>query len=199
MKNVQLREGSEFDLVRRMLGRWGNLAQGIGDDAVLLDMAPQKRLVVSTDASVENVHFRRDWLQPREIGYRATAAALSDLAAMAATPTGILVALTLPESWKPEIDHIADGIGEAVSLASTRIVGGDLSEGRELAITVTVLGDVEHPLTRDAARAGDRVYVTAFLGGPAAALSALLDGRKPSKETRERFAHPLPALVKVSG
>jgi thiamine-monophosphate kinase len=149
---------------------------------------------VSTDASVENVHFRREWLEPREIGYRATAAALSDLAAMAATPVGILLALTLPESWKENIDHIADGIGEAVGAASTKIVGGDLSEGRDLAIVVTVLGSVDHPLRRDAARAGDRVYVTGRLGGPGAALSALLGGQKPSKENRMRFAHPLPRI-----
>jgi thiamine-monophosphate kinase len=194
VKNIQLRDGSEFDLVRRMLARWGRLAEGIGDDAALLEIATGKRLVVSTDASVENVHFRREWLEPREIGYRATAAALSDLAAMAATPAGIVLALTLPEGWKESIDHIADGIGEAVASSSTTIVGGDLSEGRDLAIVVTVIGNVDHPLTRDAARPGDRVYVTGRLGGSGAALSALLDGQKPSKENRGRFAHPIPRI-----
>lgn len=194
VKNIQLREGSEFDLVRRMLTRWGNLAEGIGDDAVLLDLGSNKTLVASTDASVENVHFRREWLEPREIGYRATAAALSDLAAMAATPFGILLALTLPDSWRQSIDHIADGIGEAVAFASTRIVGGDLSEGRDLAIVITVLGKTDRPLTRDAAKPGDRVYVTGRLGGPAAALSALIDGNKPSSENRIRFAHPVPRI-----
>jgi thiamine-monophosphate kinase len=194
VKNIQLREGSEFDLVRRMLARWGSLAQGIGDDAVLLDLGSNKTLVASTDASVENVHFRRGWLEPREIGYRATAAALSDLAAMAATPSGILLALTLPDAWRQSIDHIADGIAEAVAFASTRIVGGDLSEGRDLAIVVTVLGNADRPLTRAAAKPGDRVYVTGRLGGPAAALSALVDGNKPSRENRIRFAHPVPRI-----
>jgi thiamine-monophosphate kinase len=194
VKNIQLRDGSEFDLVRRMLTRWGNLAEGIGDDGVLLDLSSNKTLVVSTDASVENVHFRREWLEPREIGYRATAAALSDLAAMAATPSGILLALTLPDTWRQSIDHVADGIGEAVAFASTRIVGGDLSEGRDLAIVVTVLGNADRPLTRASAKPGDRVYVTGRLGGPGAALSALLDGNEPSRENRMRFAHPVPRI-----
>jgi thiamine-monophosphate kinase len=194
VKNIQLREGSEFDIVRQMLTRWGPLADGIGDDAVLLDISASKTLVASTDASVENVHFRREWLEPREIGYRATAAALSDLAAMAAKPLGILLALTLPDRWKQSIDHIADGIGEAAAVASTRIVGGDLSEGRDLAIVVTVLGNVDQPLTRDSAKPGDRVYVTGRLGGPAGALSALLEGNKPSRENRMRFAHPVPRI-----
>jgi thiamine-monophosphate kinase len=192
--HIPLRDGAEFDLLRGMLVRWGPLAGGIGDDAAILSAASSGSLVMSTDASVENVHFRRGWLEPREIGYRATAAALSDLAAMAATPIGILVALTLPDDWRKDIDDIADGIGEAVHGSSTRIAGGDLSEGRDLALTITVLGTAESPLRRSGARAGDRVYVTGELGGPAAALSALSEKRVPSVEHRARFAHPVPRI-----
>src|SRR3954464_1926458 len=76
--------GIEFDAIRRMLERWGPNARGVGDDAAVIPSIGDRVLVVSTDTSVENVHFRRDWLTPQEIGYRATAAALSDLAAMAA-------------------------------------------------------------------------------------------------------------------
>jgi len=177
-----------------MLARWGPLADGIGDDAAVLAGVSSSSLVVSTDASVENVHFRRGWLEPREIGYRATAAALSDLAAMAAAPIGILIALTLPDSWQDSLDEITDGIGEAVQGSATHIVGGDLSEGRDLAIAITVIGAAEHPLRRSGARAGDRVYVTGLLGGPSAALSALDEGRAPSPESRMRFAHPVPRI-----
>ena len=189
---IELREGTEFDIVRGMLARWGDLADGIGDDAAVLAQTASGSTVISTDASVENVHFRRGWLEPREIGYRATAAALSDLAAMAATPSGILLALTLPDSWRHSVDAIADGIGEAAEHASARIIGGDLSEGRDLALVVTVLGIAERPLRRSGAQPGDVVYVTGELGGPGAALSALLDGRVPSTADRARFAHPVP-------
>jgi thiamine-monophosphate kinase len=88
--------GEEFDAIRRMLERWGDLAVGIGDDAAIIDLPRGDRLVASVDSTVENRHFRSGWLTPREIGYRAVAAALSDLAAMAARPAGILVALSIP-------------------------------------------------------------------------------------------------------
>lgn len=193
-RNIALREGSEFDVVRRMLGRWGDLAAHIGDDAAILSGVSAGSLVVSTDTAVENVDFRRGWLDPREIGYRAVAAALSDLAAMAATPIGILLAMTLPDDWREDIDAIADGIGDALMECSTQIVGGDLSGGRDLSFTITVLGIADHPLLRSGATAGDRVYVTGELGGPAAALRAMSAGRAPKPEYRERFAHPVPRI-----
>jgi len=145
------------------------------------------------------VHFRRGWITPQEIGYRATAAALSDLAAMAAEPLGILVAMTLPDSWREHLDEIADGIGEAAAGCSTRILGGDLSGGRDLALAITVLGAAERPLLRSGAHAGDLVYVTGTLGGPLAALNAFLDNRPPSPEDRARFAHPVPRIREAIG
>jgi thiamine-monophosphate kinase len=86
-------KGIEFDAIRRMIERWGLNARSVGDDAAVIPSIGDRSLVVSTDTSVENVHFRREWLSAQEIGYRATAAALSDLAAMAARPLGILVAI----------------------------------------------------------------------------------------------------------
>lgn len=192
--HTPLRDGAEFDLVRRMLSRWSSTAEAIGDDAALLNLDAGKSLVASTDVSVENVHFRRGWLSPAETGYRATAAALSDLAAMAAEPLGILVALSLPHGWREWLDAIADGIGEAAARSSARIVGGDLSDGAELSLAITVLGQVTRPLRRSGARAGDRVYVTGVLGGPMRALSDLVAERTPAREDRERFAHPVPRI-----
>lgn len=177
-----------------MLDRWGNKAHAIGDDAAVLVPGAIASLVISTDASVENVHFRRGWLTPKEIGYRATAASLSDLAAMAAEPLGVLVAMTLPAEWRDRLDEIADGIGEATEAASTRILGGDLSDGRDLSLSVTVLGNSANPLRRSGARAGDRVYVTGNLGGPSAALLALTSNETPSPDARARFAHPVPRI-----
>jgi thiamine-monophosphate kinase len=190
--------GLEFDAIRRMLDRWGPNARGVGDDAAIIPPIGDMSLVVSTDTSVENVHFRRDWLTPREIGYRATAAALSDLAAMGSRPLGMLVAMTVPESWRPDLDGIVDGIGEAAEKFATPVLGGDTTTGSELSLTLTVLGTVRVALTRSGAKPGDLVYVTGRLGGPLAALRDLQAGRAPSDVIRQRFAHPVPRFYESS-
>ncbi|CAN5610079.1 thiamine-phosphate kinase [soil metagenome] len=192
--HTPLGPGGEFDIVRRMLERWGDLATGIGDDAAIVDVPAPGRLVVSTDTSVEDVHFRREWLTIGEIGYRATAAALSDLAAMAAEPVGIFLALTLPEADVPIVSELADGIGECVGASGTRILGGDVTRGDKLSLTLTVLGSGREPLSRAGAKAGDRLYVTGRLGGPLGALREFRAGRTPGAELRARFAHPVPRL-----
>lgn len=174
-----------------MLSVWGDAASGIGDDAAILDLERDERLVVSTDTAVADVHFRRDWLSAEEIGFRSTMAALSDLAAMAARPIGLLVALTLPRDWSEQLEAVARGIGEAARLSSTPIVGGDLTSGRELSLALTVLGGAARPLSRAAARAGDHVYVTGTLGGPAAAVRSWEGGSQPSVWSRARFARPV--------
>lgn len=193
--HVRLGPGAEFDAVRSMLDRWGPRARGIGDDAAILDVPAGERLVVSTDATVEEVHFRRAWLTPEEIGWRATAAALSDLAAMGATPLGVLITLTVPRDWRSAIGGIADGIGAICERSAAPIVGGDLTEGDRLALAVTVLGHARSPLTRAGARAGDTLYLTGALGGPGAALSAWRRGATPAPGHRERFARPEPRLA----
>lgn len=186
--------GREFDAIRSLLGRWGALAQGIGDDAAIIDLPAGHRLVVSTDVAVEHIHFRGDWMTPREIAYRATAAALSDLAAMAATPLGILAALTVPREWRQHLDDMGEGIADAAALAVAPIVGGDLSDGAHLSLCFTVLGSVRNALRRDGARIGDRVYVTGRLGGVRKALDALYSGGLPDPDARQRFVAPAPRL-----
>jgi thiamine-monophosphate kinase len=88
--------GPEFDRIRRIARALGDRAQGLGDDCALLPDG-DGTLAVSTDLSVEGVHFRLDWIGHAEVGWRATAAALSDLAAEGATPIGVLSALTVPD------------------------------------------------------------------------------------------------------
>jgi thiamine-monophosphate kinase len=186
--------GAEFDAIRRMLERWGPHARRIGDDAAVLTTLGDRALVVSTDSSVENIHFRTEWLSPQEIGYRAAAAALSDLAAMGAKPIGMLSALTVPETWRVHLDAITDGIGDAASFSGAPIIGGDMSRGGELALTFTVLGTTRSALFRTAVRPGDKVFVTGRLGGPFAALSDFKAGRQPNGVNRERFARPVPRI-----
>jgi len=192
--NLDLGPGKEFDLVRTLLAEWGKSAQRIGDDAAILDVPQGERLVVTTDTSVEGVHFKREWLSHFEIGYRATAASLSDLAAMGARPLGILIALTLPEGDREQARSLATGIREGAAAVLAPIVGGDLSAGRVLSLTITALGSVARPLTRGGARVGDRVYITGALGGPAAALRAWRAGREPNEKDRARFARPIPRI-----
>ena len=186
--------GAEFDLVRRLAARWGEHASGLGDDAAVLELARGEKLVVSTDAFVDGVHVRRGWLSPREIGWRATAAALSDLAAMAARPIGVVVAMALPDEWHADVDELARGIGEAAAYAGTHVVGGDTTRSATLSLTVTVLGAAERPLMRSGARPGDRLWVTGALGGPLGALRDLERGIEPLPADRARFARPEPRI-----
>lgn len=194
---LALGPGREFDLVREFLARWGPLARGVGGDCAELDVPTGSRLVVSTDTSVEDVHFRRQWLSPREIGYRATAAALSDLAAAAAEPLGLLLALTLPADWRDAAGELAEGVAEAARVAGAPIVGGDTTAGGALSLTVTVLGAAARPLSRVGARPGDALWVTGALGGPAAALRAWRIGTAPDSAHRDRFARPVPRVAEA--
>jgi thiamine-monophosphate kinase len=199
LDNIDLGPGKEFDLVRVLLSEWGESAQHIGDDAAIIEVPAGEKLVVSTDTSVEGVHFRREWLNYFEIGYRATAAALSDLAAMAASPLGIVIALTLPAADKREARGLATGIGQGASAGLSPIIGGDLSSGKTLSLTITAMGSVVRPLTRAGAKVGQRVYVTGSLGGPDAAVRAWLAGKEPTERDRARFANPVPRIEPAIG
>jgi thiamine-monophosphate kinase len=179
-----------------MLETWGSRAIGIGDDAAVVYPPRGDALMASVDSAIENRHFTASWLSPREIGYRAVAAALSDVAAMAARPLGVLVAIGVPDGWRDRLDEIAIGIGDAVEASSTFVLGGNLTAARELSITTTALGSAFKPLARSGARAGDYVYVTGRLGAPVSALRHLLAGESPGV-FRERFAHPTPRLAEA--
>ena len=192
--NIPLGDGAEFDAIRAMIAQWGDLARGIGDDAAMLDVPRGELLVASTDASVENVHFRSAWMSAAEIGARAATAALSDLAAMAAAPLGLLLALGVPDEWREQITELARGVGDAARRAGCPIVGGNVSRARELSLTITVLGSTATPLRRSGAQAGDALFVTGRLGGPRAALEALLAGRVPTREQLDRFVSPVARL-----
>lgn len=185
--------GREFDLIRSFLrdarSQHPAVAVGPGDDCAILDAAP---FAISTDMSVEHVHFRRDWLTPREIGQRAAMAALSDLAAVAAQPIAALVSFAFTsadaDGWA---DAVVAGAREAIETFGAMIVGGDLSRAPDAAvIDVIVVGSVVRPILRSTAQPGDELWVTGALGGAAAAVAALQAGREPSAAARARFASP---------
>jgi thiamine-monophosphate kinase len=191
---VHLGGGREFDTIRDFVARWGDASAGIGDDGATLGLPRGEKLVVSVDTFIEGRHFESSWITPREIGHRATAAALSDLAAMAALPLGVLFAVNLPDAWRDRLGAIADGVADAVRESGTTVVGGNIAAGTELSITTTVLGHAFESLARGGAAVGDRLYVTGTLGGPGAAVAAWKSGAKPSAIARTRFAHPVPRI-----
>jgi len=192
MTAIPLGFGREFDRIRAMAARWRERAHGLGGDCAILEVGGD-RIAVSTDLSLEGVHFRRDWMTPAEIGYRAAAAALSDLAAVAAEPMALLLSLGAPaDAGEDLLGAIADGVGDAVGDAGALVVGGDLAKSERLVLDCCVIGRASAPVSRAGAKPGDRLVVTGALGGPLAALTAWEAGREPAREVRERFVRPAP-------
>jgi len=176
-----------------------DIVAGVGDDAAALHPPPGESLVASSDASVEGVHFRREWMTWEIVGYRATAAALSDLAAMAAHPAGILLSVALPPELGPEIaGALGRGVGQVLARTGGALLGGDLvASPGPVFLDVTVLGFAREPLRRDGARPGDEVWVTGHLGGAAAAVRDLSAGLEPHPETRRAFERPVPRIAEA--
>ncbi|MGH3707408.1 MAG: thiamine-phosphate kinase [Pseudonocardiaceae bacterium] len=151
---------------------------GPGDDAAVL-VAADGRVVVTTDVLVEGVHFRLDWSTPHQIGRKAIAANLADIAAMGAVPTALVVGLAVPGSTPVStVDGLAAGMWEEAGRAGTGIVGGDVVSAAEIVVSVTVLGDLQGraPVPRSGARVGDVLGLCGRLGWSAAGLAVLRRG-----------------------
>jgi thiamine-monophosphate kinase len=207
MKPIQLGKGAEFDLIRRILEGANPLGDaellpeavrvGPGDDCAVVR---GEGITLSVDMSVEDVHFQRDWLEPEEIGYRATAAALSDLAATAATPIGVLVSLATRQRDADEmVQRIMHGASAAAAGANAMLLGGDITRtDGPLVIDVVVIGNALRPVLRRGARAGDTVWVTGELGAAAVAVQSWRAGRQPEPAARLAFALPAPRLAEAA-
>ncbi|MBT8405271.1 MAG: thiamine-phosphate kinase [Gemmatimonadetes bacterium] len=192
--------GAEFDLIRRLTAGVDDAPPGVelgsGDDAAVLEGG----WVVSVDLAVEGVHFRREWLDVEEIGGRAVRAALSDLAAMAATPVGVLLSLA------GSVDDYGDGTLEAVgrggraaaAACGASVLGGDVTRSpRGLVIDVVAIGRTNRPARRRGARPGDDLWVTGSLGLAAAVVTRLESGAPVGPRDRARFAHPRPRTAEA--
>jgi thiamine-monophosphate kinase len=183
---------------RRESGVVGNARVVVepGDDCAVL--APSGHpIALTTDALVEGVHFRSTWLTPAELGARAAYVSLSDLAAMAATPTALLLAVGAPEATSTAaLDAIVEGCAAACEEAGAALVGGNLTRADALILTSTAIGEVRgRCLERSGARPGDILVVSGTLGDAALAVDDWLAGREPPPAVRARWTAPAPRLA----
>ena len=189
----------EAELVRRLIaiGWRGSRAVrlGPGDDAAFL----RGGLVVATELAVEDVHFRFDWITPEEAGFRAGAAALSDLAAMGAAPEGLLVSLAVPD--EPGLaEALQWGVRKAGDRVGVAVIGGDVSRSPGPAVMdVVTVGRARTVVARGGAEAGQEVWVSGSLGGSAAAVAAWFAGKDPDPAARKRFTAPPDRIPLGSG
>jgi thiamine-monophosphate kinase len=174
----------EHALLARLLARLprpsATVLVGPGDDAAVLAPVRNERLVVTTDAVVEGVHFSRAFSTPADIGHKALAVNLSDLAAMAATPRWVVLSLVLPGSWMvADVEDLVDGLAALAQRHGVSVVGGNIARtDGPLVVDVTAGGEVapRRWLTRSGALAGHEIYVSGTIGGAAAGLEMLKTG-----------------------
>ncbi|MDK1475071.1 thiamine-phosphate kinase [Streptomyces sp. 549] len=190
-------ELGEFGLIRELTSRitaTPAVRLGPGDDAAVVS-APDRRVVASTDILLEGRHFRRDWSTAYDVGRKAAAQNLADIAAMGAVPTALLLGLVLPAelpaTWPSEL---MDGVRDECQVAGAAVVGGDLVRGDTITVSITALGDLHgrEPVTRAGARPGDVVAVTGWLGWSAAGHAVLARGFRSPRAFVEAHRRPEP-------
>ncbi|MFJ5227189.1 thiamine-phosphate kinase [Streptomyces sp. NPDC088400] len=190
-------ELGEFGLIRELTSRLTTtpaVRLGPGDDAAVV-AAPDRRVVASTDLLLEGRHFRRDWSTAYDVGRKAAAQNLADIAAMGAVPTALLLGLVvpaeLPVTWPTEL---MDGIRDECQVAGAAVVGGDVVRGDTITIAITALGDLRNhePVTRSGAQPGDVIAYTGWLGWSAAGHAVLSRGFRSPRAFVEAHRRPEP-------
>lgn len=183
----------EFELIRRHFVRPGidpDIVTGIGDDGAVLRLAPGRELVTVVDTLVEGVHFPEE-SDPADIGYRAVAVNLSDIAAMGARPRWMTLALTLHAANDSWLVAFSDGLRAAADEYGVELIGGDTTSGPCVVVSVQISGDVASgkAILRSGARAGDTIFVTGTVGDAAGGLELLRECR-PHADLSRRFFRP---------
>jgi thiamine-monophosphate kinase len=192
---------NEKSLIARIRGQehaGRGVRTGIGDDCAILQIPARHEALVTTDFSLEGVHFRREWHPPEVVGHRCLARGLSDIAAMGGQPIAAFLSLAvpqnLPQSW---VDSFLKGFRDLARTFEVTLAGGDTAEspGGVLA-DIVVVGSAPKgtAVGRSGAWPGDRIYVTGELGGSAATLELLSTGRKLRPGDFLQHFHPLPRI-----
>jgi thiamine-monophosphate kinase len=203
--NRRVSEMGETALVERIVGRIGPSSRSeiwSGDDAAVI-IHEGSQLLLTIDTLVEGVDFDRSYATGADVGFKALAVNVSDIAAMGGRPSKGVVTLTVPPDTEVEfVDDLLTGLLEGAALWSVDVVGGDLGGGSEFSISVALLGaPVAEPVLRSGARPGDAVCVTGALGGAAGGLAVLRSGGDTSEPDRaliERQLRPQPRLEEGS-
>jgi thiamine-monophosphate kinase len=199
---MPLGEKKLIQQIRRLAGKSSALVTGIGDDCAVLRVPPGHELMVTTDFSIENVHFRRDWHPPEFVGHRCLTRGLSDIAAMGGIPQAAFLSLALPpdtpQKW---VDRFLDGLLDLAREYKVPLAGGDTAQSEDgILADIVVVGSVPRgtAILRSGARPGDFIYVTGTLGAAAAALTRLRQARSSQvPRLRAQFARsvkPQPRL-----
>jgi thiamine-monophosphate kinase len=192
----------EFALIERLRaivpGGGAGVILGIGDDTAVL--RPGATILATCDAQVEGIHFTRETCTPADVGWRALAVNLSDVAAMGGMPRYALVSLLIPASAdSAALEDLYGGMAELAGLHGVAVVGGNVSATPgPLAVDVTVLGEAEHPVRRSGARPGDGIWITGQTGKAAAGRFLLerRDAAVPGRETLEAaYRRPVPRVA----
>jgi thiamine-monophosphate kinase len=168
---------SEEKLIARFLAPFGSLSErvtlGPGSDCAAVKVARGQQLVSTTDAVVNGVHFDWRWFSAAQVGHKALAVNLSDLAAAGAAPRWFLCALGIPPEEAARAAGIARGMARLAQLHGCALIGGNVSAARDWSITITALGEAPRPRSRIGARAGDVLAICGELGNAAAGLRLL--------------------------
>jgi len=203
---MRITEIGEFGLIDRLketLGPPGaGVVVGIGDDVAVLRAPGDRYLLATCDIQVEGIHFLKEAISSYQLGRKAAAINISDIAAMGGLPTYLLVSLALPKETTVEyVDSLYKGLKEETEAAGVEIVGGNMSHSPQIMIDIFLLGEVEadHLLLRSGARPGDKVLVTGSVGGSGAGLALLLDPTRDrtgeeAKEVLKAHLSPTPRL-----
>ena len=183
----------EFELIEKYFVRAdeaSGVVIGIGDDGAVLRPDAGRELVTVVDTLVAGVHFPHA-LEAFDVGYRAVAVNLSDIAAMGARPRWMTLALTLPSADEKWLGGFAEGLHGAAAEHSVALVGGDTTSGPNIVVSVQITGDTMPgaALRRDGARVGDTIYITGTIGDAAAGLESMSAGR-PDEYLLSRFRRP---------
>jgi thiamine-monophosphate kinase len=202
MESPTVADLSEDELIAsflHLLPRGRHTVVPTGDDAAVV-AAPDGRFCVSADVLVQDRHFRLEWGDGADVGWRAAAQNLSDIAAMGAEPTSMVVSLVLPPTTLVAWVHdLSRGLAELCGPLGVGIDGGDLSAGTQVVVAVTVHGDLggRAPVLRSGARAGDVVAHAGVLGQAAAGMALLASGRRGGADEGlvGAFLRPQPALA----